>query len=148
MKVFAEYKKAHFNFEPEEIFDGGIELLGFEVKAVREGKVTFEGAYIGVRGGEAYLLNAHISPFQQANTPPDYDPIRARVILIKKEEIERLAEAEAKKGLTIIPLSLYSAGRKIKLKFAIAHGKKKYDKRHTLKKRVSDRDIERTLKYQ
>lgn len=150
MTVFAEYKKARFNYEVLEQYEAGIELFGHEVKSVKKGSVTFEGSYIGVRGGEVFLMGVQISPYQPSNKAgiKDYDPIRARKVLIKKSEILELENMEAKKGLTIVPLSFYSQGPKIKLKFAVVRGKKQQDKRETMKKRDSKREIERTLKNQ
>ena len=141
-------KKAGFDYEILEKFTAGIELLGFEVKSLRKKLGSLEGAYVTIRGGEAYLVNAHIPPFQAGNTPKDYDPIHNRRLLLTKKEIDLLAANESKKGLTIIPISMYNQGRKIKVDIAIARGKKKYDKRETLKTRDAKREIERTLKYE
>jgi len=141
-------KKAHFDYELLEKFTAGIELLGFEVKSLRQKQGSLEGAYVSVRGGEAYLINASIPPFQPGNTPKDYDPMRNRRLLLTKKEIALLAANESKKGLTIVPVSVYNHGRKIKVEIAIARGKKKFDKRETLKARETEREIRRTLKYQ
>ncbi len=141
-------KKAHFDYELLEKFTAGIELLGFEVKSLRQKQGSLEGAYVSVRGGEAYLINASIPPFQPGNTPKDYDPMRNRRLLLTKKEIALLAANESKKGLTIVPVSVYNHGRKIKGEIAIARGKKKFDKRETLKARETEREIRRTLKYQ
>ncbi|MCW9054455.1 MAG: SsrA-binding protein SmpB [Candidatus Pacebacteria bacterium] len=141
-------KKATFNFEILETFEAGIELLGFEVKSLRKKQGSLEGAHVLVRGGEVFLVGATIPPFQPANTPVDYDPERSRRLLLSKKEISELADVEAQKGLTIVPISVYSKARKLKLKVAIARGKKKYDKREVIKKRESKRAIERTLKQQ
>ncbi|MEK7575422.1 MAG: SsrA-binding protein SmpB [Patescibacteria group bacterium] len=141
-------KKASFDYEILEKFSAGIELLGFEVKSIRNKQGSLEGAYITVRGGEAYLMNASIPPFQPGNTPKGYEPLKNRRLLLTKKEIAELAKNEAKKGLTIIPISVYNKGRKIKVDIAIARGKKQFDKRQTLKKRDAKREIERTLKYE
>lgn len=141
-------KKVGFDYEILEKFTAGIELLGFEVKSLRNKQGSLEGAYVTIRGGEAYLINAGIPPFQAGNTPKDYDPMRNRRLLLTKKEIALLASNESKKGLTIIPISVYNHGRKIKVEIAVARGKKKYDKRETLKKRDAKREIERTLKYE
>lgn len=123
-------------------------LCGHEVKAVRTGKGKFDGSYIIIRGGEAFLTGASIAPYQPLNTPKDYDPERVRKILLSKKELLRLENQTETARLTAIPLKLYNSGRKIKLEIALARGKKKYDKRETLKARDSKRDIERTLKNQ
>jgi SsrA-binding protein len=139
-------KKAHFNYEILEKLTAGVELLGFEVKALRDKLGSLEGAYVTVRGGEAYLMNVNIPPFQPANTPKNYDPLRNRKLLLTKKEIAILAATENKKGLTIVPISVYNHGRKIKIEIATVRGKKQFDKRETLKKRESDREIRREMK--
>lgn len=144
--IYIKNKKAGLKYEILEKIEAGIKLLGFEVKAIKNNKGSIEGAHITIRGEEALLLNAHISPYQPNNTPPDYDPDRNRRLLLSKKEIARLAGLEAQKGLTIIPLSVYSKGGKIKFEIAVVRGKKKYDKRETLKKRDTQRDIAREMK--
>ena len=139
-------KKAYFNYEITEKFTAGIELFGFEVKSVRGKKGQLEGAYITIRGGEAYLIGANIPAYQPKNAPTDFDPLRNRKLLLTKKEIKQLADVEAKKGLTIVAIAVYNAGRKLKLEIGIAKGKKSFDKRETIKKRETDREIRRTLK--
>jgi SsrA-binding protein len=113
---------------------------------MKHGKL--EGAHVIVRGGEAYIVGMNIPPYQPANMGPDYDPARSRKLLLTKKELLHLAEQESQKGLTIVPLSVYNKGRKLKIGIGIARGRKKYDKRAVLKKRDTDRDIRRTLKNQ
>jgi len=144
MTTFADNRKATFNYEFLERFTAGLELLGPEVKSIRAGKISLAGSYISVRGNEAYLLNAEIAPYQPGNMPVDYDSLRAKKILLSKDEIEMLAKAEQTKGLTIIPISVYSKGRFLKLDLAIARGKKKFDKRQAIKKRDVERDLKRS----
>lgn len=139
-------KKAYFNYEILERVEAGIELLGFEVKSLKKGQGSLEGAHITIRGNEAYLINMQIPPYQPANTPKDYDPMRNRKLLLTKKEIVDLGKTEGQKGLTIIPLSVYNKGRKVKLEIAVVRGKKKYDKRESIKKRDTDREIRRDLK--
>ncbi len=146
--MLIQNKKAHFDYEILEKFTAGIELLGFEVKALRGKMGSLEGSYVTIRGGEAYLIGSSIPPFQPNNTPKDYDPRRNRRLLLTKKEIASLAGTENKKGLTIVPISVYNAGRKIKVEIGVARGKKKFDKRETIKKRETDREIRRTLKYE
>lgn len=141
-------KKASFDYEIMEKFTAGIELLGFEVKSIRAKQGSLEGAYVTIRGGEAYLMNASIPPFQPGNTEKNYVPLRNRRLLLTKKEIAQLAKEENKKGLTIVPILMYNKGRKIKVDIAVARGKKQFDKRQTLKKRDAKREIDRTLKYQ
>src|SRR5271168_549855 len=107
-------KKASFNYEILEKFEAGIELLGFEVKSIQKGQATLDGSHITVRGGEAYLLGATISPYQPKNTPENYDQSRRRKLLLTKKELVRLSKAEETKSLTIVPISMYNKNRKIK----------------------------------
>lgn len=144
--AFIENKKARFDFEILDTFEAGAELFGHEVKAIKEHMGSLEGARVVVRGGEAYLVGARISPYQTNNTPKSYDPERSRKLLLSKKEIIEVASAESKKGLTLIPLKWYNTRRKVKLEVAVARHKKKYDKRSALKERDEKRAIERTLK--
>ena len=99
-----------------------------------------------IQAGQAYLFNAFIPPFQEKNAPVGYDPKRSRKLLLSKKELRQLAQEVKEKGLTLVPLSLYNKGTKIKLSFALARGKKKYDKRQTLKKKTTDRETRREHK--
>jgi SsrA-binding protein len=138
-------KKAYFDYEILQKYEAGIELLGFEVKSLKVGQGSLLGAYVAVRGNEAYVLNMQIPPYQPANTPTNYDPLRTRRLLLTKKEISELSVEEGQKGLTIVPLSVYNKGRKLKVEIAVVRGKKKYDKRQAIKKRDSDREIQRSL---
>jgi len=141
-----EHKKARMNYDLLEEFEAGLELLGHEVKSIRAKHGKLEGAHIVVRAGEAYIVGMSVPPFQVANTPADYDPERSRKLLLTKKELGILAEFESQKGLTLVPLSVYNKGSKLKVKIAVARGRKKYDKRAVLKERDTARDIRRTLK--
>ena len=146
MGHYAENRKARFNYEILEKYEAGIELLGAEVKSVRGGQMSLEGAFVIVRGGEAYLINANIPPYQVKNTPKDYDPLRNRKLLLTKKELAVLAGSEKNKSLTIVPISVYNKGRKIKVEIVLVKGKKKFDKRETIKKRDTDRELRRDYK--
>jgi SsrA-binding protein len=146
MHVLLENTKVRFNFELLDRFEAGIRLAGHEVKTLRTKRGSLDGAYITVRGGEAFLMNAYIPPYQEKNTPEGYDPNQRRTLLLSRDEINQLAAKEAQDGLTIVPILVYSKGPKIKVELAVARGKKKFDKRQTVMKRESDRDIQRTLK--
>lgn len=146
MSTFIRNKKASFDYEILEKFDAGIELFGFEVKSIKSNHGNIEGSHITVRGGEAFLLNANIPPYQTANTPKDYDPERNRRLLLTKKELSELSGLEEKKGLTIVPISMYNKGKKVKVEIAVVRGKKKFDKRETIKKKDTQRDIDRELK--
>ena len=146
MANYAENRKARFDYEILEKYETGIELLGTEVKSVRGGHMSLEGSFAIIRGGEAFLVNANIPPFQPKNAPKDYDPLRNRKLLLTKKEIAELAQSEKNKSLTIVPLAVYNKGRKIKVSVALSKGKKKFDKRETIKKRETDREIRREHK--
>ena len=145
MTQFANNRKALFDYEILGKFSAGLELSGQEVKSVRAGKINLRGAFVAVRGREAFLISAEIPPYQPKNTPADYDATRPRKLLLTTPEIAELAEAEHTKGLTIVPLSVYNKGRFLKADIAIARGKKKFDKRQAIKKRDVEREIKRSL---
>jgi SsrA-binding protein len=136
-------KKINLDYEILETFEAGIELLGTEVKSIRNKQGSLLGSHITVRGGEAFIIASNIPPYQVNNTSKDYDPERNRRVLLTKAEIEKLAGLDSKKGLTIVPVSMYSKGKKIKVEIAVVKGKKKFDKREDIKKRDTDRDIRR-----
>lgn len=138
--------KAGFNYEFTEKYVAGIELFGFEVKSLQNSHGSLEGSHITIRGNEAFVVGMFIPPYQENNTPKDYDPRRNRKLLLNKNELINLSKAEKTKGLTIVPISVYNKGKKLKLDIAIAKGKKKFDKRETLKKKDTARDIARDLK--
>mgnify|MGYP003394072034 CR=1 FL=1 len=144
--VLIRNKKAHLDYEFLEKIEAGLELKGFEVKSLREGRGNLEGARIIARGGEAYLTGATVPAWQAVNAPKDYDPARPRRLLLNPKEIAQVASAEGQKGLTIVPISVYNKGRNLKLEIAIARGKKKADRRQDIKKRDAKRSAERTLK--
>ncbi len=144
--TLVEYKKAFLKYSPLESFSAGLELLGTEVKALRNKLGSLDGARVVVRGGEAFIVGMTIPAYQSANTAKSYDPERARRLLLKKGEVAQLLDAEAKKGLTIIPLEVYTTRRFVKARIAIVRGKSKTDKREDLKKRDASRETARLLK--
>ncbi len=148
MADLLQNKKAKLNYEILETFEAGLELFGYEVKSLRAKHGSLEGAHVVIRGGEAYLIGAHIPPYQQNNSPKQYDPYRNRRLLLTKKELAELSGVERQKGLTIVPISVYNKSSKLKLSIALVRGRKKYDKRDVLKKREVNRTIERTLKYE
>ncbi|HRY62285.1 MAG TPA: SsrA-binding protein SmpB [Candidatus Paceibacterota bacterium] len=139
-------RKYGLKYEVLEKMSAGIELLGTEVKSLKDGHGVIDAAYVIIRGGEAYLVNADIPAHQPKNAPKDYDRLRNRRLLLTKKELNQLGGNTSQKGLTIIPLSVYIKGRKLKLDIAIAKGKKKFDKRETIKKRETAKNIERIIK--
>jgi len=141
-----ENQRAGFDYVILETLEAGLELLGFEVKSLRAKHGSLKGARVVARGGEAYLVGATIPAWQPANAPKSYDPERTRRLLLKEKEIAHIASAEGQQGLTIIPLSVYNRHRVLKLGLAIVRGKKKVDKRQSIRAREEKRAAERTLK--
>lgn len=146
MSTFIDNRKAHFNYTIEETFEAGIELQGHEVKSIKKGQGNINSAFCIIRGGEAFIIGLHIPPYQPNNTDPTYDPDRTRKLLLSKKEIKKLADKDEIKGLTLVPLSMYSKGRHIKVSIAVAKGKKVFDKRETIKNRDLDREMAREYK--
>lgn len=145
MAHYADNSKALFDYEILKRFTAGMELQGTEVKSIKAGKVNLRGAFVAIRGNEAYLVNSGIPAYQPKNAPKDYDPLRPRKLLLSKRELAELGDAEKTKRLTIVPLSVYNKGRFLKLDIAIARGKRKFDKRQAIKKRDVEREIRRKL---
>jgi SsrA-binding protein len=138
--------KAGFNYEIIEKFEAGIELLGFEVKSIRNKHGKLEGSYVKFKGNEMFLSGSDIPPYQPSNTPVTYDRVRNRKLIMSKAQILKLKQKVESDKLTLIPLSLYNKGKVLKCEIALARGKKKFDKREVIKRREADIEIERTLK--
>lgn len=130
-----ENKRAHFDYEILETFEAGLELLGTEVKSVKNGRMNLSSTYVLIRGGEAYLFNADIPPYQPKNAPKDYDPTRTRRILLTAKEIKYLTGKIEEKGLTLVPLKVYTKHQRIKVLVGLAKSRKEHDKREAIKKR-------------
>lgn len=144
MDQLIQNKKIFLNYEITDKFEAGIQLKGFEVKALRQKLGSLDGSYVTIRGAEAFLINSFIPPYQEKNTPKEYDPRRNRKLLLTHAEILKLAAVEKEKGLTIVPISVYnSRAKKIKVELGIAKGKKQFDKREDLKKRTVERELRR-----
>lgn len=141
MPVIIDNKKALFDYEILETYDAGISLYGFEVKSLLKGGVGLKGSFVLARGNEVFWVNAVIPPYQPKNTPAWYQQDRTRKLLLRGEEIKEIIGKSAQKGLTLIPISIYTTGRKIKLKFGLARSKKKYEKRELIRKREAAREI-------
>ncbi len=144
--TLVEYKKAFLKYAPLESFAAGLELTGQEVKSLRNKLGSLDGSRVVVRGGEAFIVGMTIPAYQLANARKNYDPERARKLLLAKKEISYLYSAESKKGLTIIPLEVYTSRKFVKARIAIVRGKGKSDKREDLKKRDALRESSRVLK--
>jgi len=125
-----------------ETFEAGIELLGTEVKALRAGRTQLRDGYVRIEGGEAWLLQVHISPYEQGNRT-NHEPDRRRRLLLHRREIEYLNGKVMQQGLTLVPLRLYLKGNRIKLEFGLGRGKKLWDKRHAIAERDARREAER-----
>lgn len=146
MKPLAENRKARFNYEILETFEAGVVLTGQEVKSVKNGRADLAASYVIVKPDGAYLLNTSIPPYQPKNVSSDYDPARSRKLLLHKNQLKYLLGKAKQGGLTIVPLSLYNKNRRIKVLIGLARSKKKYDKRETIRKRQTEREIRRTFK--
>lgn len=143
MSQLAYNKKALFDYELIEKFEAGLVLSGAEVKSARLGQISLAAAYVMInQNGEAYLINATISPYKFAPHTDNYDPTHARKLLLHKREIDYLRGKIQQKGLTLVPISVYTKGTKIKLEFALCRGKKLFDKRQTIKEREQKRDLD------
>ena len=146
MGVLAENKKAYYNYEILEKIEAGMVLTGQEVKSIRSGRINLAGSYVVLKNEEAFLLGANVPAYQPKNAPQDYDANRLRKLLLNKSEIKYLIGKSQQKGLTLLPLKVYTKKDRIKLEFGLARGRKKASKKELLKKRDADREIERELK--
>lgn len=143
--LLLENRKARLEYEFLQSYLAGIVLSGAEVKSLRNKSGSFTGSYIKVLGNELYLLNAQITPYKFADNR-DYDPKRTRKLLLRRREINSLIEATQQKGLALIPQQFELLGNNIKLRFALARGKKQYERRSELKKKAIERDIQQEMK--
>ena len=146
MPNYAINKKAGFDYEILDKLEAGLVLSGQEVKSVRSGAVKLTGGYVTFHDDEAYLTNVHIPKYKYSGVLPEYEPERSRKLLFNKKELAYLRGKLQEKGLTIVPLSLYTKGRRIKVEVGIGKGKKKYDKKRAIKKKDLDREIRREIK--
>jgi SsrA-binding protein len=145
-KIISDNRQARFLYEILEVYEVGIELMGTEVKSIRAGKVNLRDGFAQIRKEEAFLLNVHISPHQQAGQFFNHDPRRTRKLLMHRQEIRKLIGKTEQKGLTLVPLKLYLQRGWIKVSIGLARGKKLHDKRETVKKRQDKREMERAMK--
>ncbi len=146
MKTIIENKKAFFHYQILDKFKAGIVLTGQEVKSIKAGRINLRGSFVVLKGEEVFLIGANVPPYQPKNVAKDYNPQRSRKLLLKKIEIKQLIGKSKQKGLTMVPLKMYTLKGKIKLEFGIAKGKKKFDKREKIKKREVEKEIRRKLK--
>jgi len=145
MGIVATNRKARFNYEILEKIEAGISLKGTEVKSVRNKNVSIEESYAQIRDDEVFLYNLHISPYEQGNRE-NHDPIRVRKLLLHRHEIKKLIAKIQQKGLSLVPLSIYTRKGIIKVELAVARGKRLVDKRESIKKKAIEREIARVVK--
>ena len=146
-RTIAQNKKARHDYFVEESFEAGIELCGTEVKSIRQGRVNLKDSWCSVDKGELFVNGMHISPYEQGNIF-NRDPMRVRKLLMHKREINRLYGIVKQTGYSLIPLSLYFKGSRVKMELGLCKGKKLYDKREDMAKRAAKRDMERAIKEQ
>ena len=139
-------KKAYFNYEILEKFEAGLKLIGSEVRSIKTNNYSLEGAYVSIREGEAWLINAFIAPYQPKNMNVAYSPDRPRKLLLTQKELQYLQGKGQEKGLTVVPLKVYNKRGQIKLEIGLAKGKHRSDKREVLKKRAVERDTAREFR--
>lgn len=146
MSTLLENKKIYFDYEILEKFEAGVELRGWEVKSLKNKRGNLAGSRVIVRGGEVYAVGIDIPLYQPANIPKEAETQRTIKLLLRKKEIDYLEGKSKQKGLTIVPLKIYTKGRRIKIEIALVKGKKKFEKREKIKKRETNRDIGRLMK--
>jgi SsrA-binding protein len=144
-KLLASNRSAYHEYHISDKYEAGIALTGTEVKSVMGGRIQLKESYVSVRDGEAWLFNAHISPYSHGNRE-NHEPLRTRKLLLHKREIGKLDEASAQKGMTLVATRVYMRNRHIKLEIGVARGKKLYDKRETEMRRTVDREARAQLK--
>ncbi|WP_038216912.1 SsrA-binding protein SmpB [Xenophilus azovorans] len=142
----ADNKKAAFNYFFEEKFEAGMVLEGWEVKALREGKVQLTDGYVVIRDGEMFVIGCQINPLKSASTHVNPDAVRTKKLLLHKEQIKRLMGKVEQKGYTLVPLNLHWKNGRVKCEIALAKGKAEHDKRDTIKEREGKREVERAMK--
>ena len=146
-RIISTNRAVYHDYQIIETYEAGIQLTGTEVKSARAGRVNLKDAYATVRDGQAWLLNAHISPYTHGNRQ-NHDPTRTRRLLLHKKEIERLRSRVEEKGLTLVPTKFYFKNGFIKCELAIARGKKLYDKRETEARKTQEREARAAMKEQ
>jgi SsrA-binding protein len=145
-KVVSDNRKARFLYDILETYEAGLQLMGTEVKSIREGKVNLQDGYALIRNGEAWLINVHISPYTSSSQYFNHDPRRTRKLLLHRQEIRKLIGKVEQQGLTLVPLKMYLKRGLVKISIGLAKGKKLHDKREDLKRRQDQRDMQRAMK--
>lgn len=145
-KIIARNRKAFHDYHMEDTYEAGIVLMGSEIKSIRNNRISLQEGFVQERGGELWLLNVHISPYEQAGVWGHSDPLRPRKLLLHKKEIARILSRMREKGYTVVPTQIYLKDGLAKMEIALARGKKTYDKRETIAKRDAERNMRRVLK--
>jgi len=146
MKILAINKRAGFDYEILQKLEGGLVLFGQEVKSIKSGHMSLKGAFVTSKGSELFLTNSNVPAYQPKNTPENYDATRPRKVLLHKQEAKALLGKISQRGLTLVPIKVYSIHGLIKLEFGVGKGKKKVDKREDIKKREDKLRIARALR--
>ncbi|MFC1700837.1 SsrA-binding protein SmpB [Patescibacteria group bacterium] len=147
MPTLSVNPRAKFDYEILDTYEAGIVLFGHEVKSIKAGRANIKGSHVAIKDNEAVLINANIPPYQPKNTPSDYQSDRTRKLLLNKEEIKELTGKTKQKGLTLTPIRVYTKKGRIKIEIGLGKGKKKFDKRESIKKKEVKRKINRIMKY-
>lgn len=146
IKIVARNRRASHDYFLEERTEAGLVLVGSEIKSIRQGKVTLQDGYVEARGGELWLLNVHISSYEQAGIYGHFDPVRPRKLLMHRKQIRELASRMRERGYTVVPTMVYLKDGRAKVEIALAKGKRQYDKRDSIAKRDSEREVRQALK--
>jgi SsrA-binding protein len=146
IKVISDNRQARYLYEIIDTYEAGIQLTGTEVKSIRMGRINLRDGYALIRNGEAWLINAHISPYQASGQYFNHEPRRTRKLLLHRREINKLVGQLEQKGLTLVPLKVYLKGSLVKVSLGLGKGKKLHDKRETIKRRQDEREMARAIK--
>ena len=146
IKIMARNRRASHDYFLEERLEAGLVLIGSEIKSIRQGKVTLQDGYVEARGGELWLLNVHISSYDQAGIYGRFDPVRPRKLLMHRKQIRELSSRMRERGYTVVPTMIYLKDGRAKVEIALAKGKRQYDKRESIAKRDSEREVRQALK--
>jgi len=143
MSVLANNRQAYFDYNILETWEAGVELTGDEVKSVKDGQISLKEAYVTIKNSELFLINAHISAYKKSRNIKGYEPTRSRRLLLKKQEIGKMIGLKTARGLTLVPLKVYTKHHWIKIEIGAGVGKKKFEKKELIKKRDLQREIQR-----
>jgi SsrA-binding protein len=146
MRLLAKNRRATYDYDITERIVAGIALSGSETKSIKTGSASLKGSFVILNGGEAYLVNAHVTPYAHAGNKADLDPTRQRKLLLHRRQLDHLVE-QKRAGLSVVPTALMLTGRLVKVEIGIGRGRKRYDKREQIKRRDTSREVARRLKH-